>query len=146
MPAFAHLVARQFDSSTGGGGISATAIGLIVGVGIVPALICLYVVSWLFWCYPYNRTCCCTRRKKKQPDPEITEPHVGVISSGETLYEKRIAPPQRPAGNYRSESGGMSGPSGHRLFKPDPRLSLQTVDSGYNGYAGRSNQEPKPFV
>jgi len=147
MPVITHLVARQnfeISSGGGGGGITATAIGLIVGIGIIPALILIYVVSWLFWCYPYNRTCCCTRRKKRQPDPEITEPHSGAISSGETVYEKRMDLPQRPASNRRSESGSSYGaPAPARLSKNNPRLSMQTVDSNYTG---RITHEPKPFV
>jgi len=144
MPAITHLVARQFTDSSPTAGISATAIGLIVGLGIVPVIILIWVVSWLFWCYPYNRSCCCTRRKKKQPDPEVTEQRDGTIMSGETLYEKRTDIPDRPTTTYRTESGNSNGVTGGtRLTKADPRLSMQTVDSTYTG---RATQEPKPFV
>jgi len=146
MPAIQHLVARQSIAlGGGGGGITPTAIGLIVGIGIIPALILIYVVSWLFWCYPYNRTCCCTRRKKKEADPELTEPpYNGGISSGETVYEKHVGAPQRPEPPSRFESGSSYGsPAGNRLTKNDPRFSLQTIDSSYNG---RATQEPQRFV
>ncbi|KAF2818409.1 hypothetical protein CC86DRAFT_413918 [Ophiobolus disseminans] len=143
MPAISHLVARQFSSGSSGG-ISTTAIGLIVGIGIIPVFILIWVVSWLFWCYPYNRTCCCTRRKKKQPDPEMTEQNDGTITSDETLHEKRMDIPQRPVTTYRTETGSSYGVNGGvRLTKTDPRLSMQTVDSSYTG---RTTQEPKPFV
>jgi len=146
MPAISHVVARQLSLGGATGGISATAIGLIVGIGIVPALILIYVVSWLFWCYPYNRTCCCTRRKKKEVDPELTEaPYNGGISSGETVYEKRANPSQRPDPPSRFESGSSyyGPPAGNRLTKNDPRFSLQTIDSTNNG---RATHEPQRFV
>jgi hypothetical protein len=150
MPSLAHLVARQSISlSGGGGGITPTAIGLIVGIGIIPAIILIFVVSWLFWCYPYNRICCCTRRKKMQPDPEVTEPYNGVpyrgvVSSGENVQEKRVDAFHRPDPPSRFESGSSYGsPAGNRLTKNDPRFSLQTIDSSYNG---RTNQEPQRFV
>jgi hypothetical protein len=143
MPAISHLVARQFSSSVSTSGISPTSIGLIVGIGIVPVIILIWVVSWLFWCYPYNRTCCCTRRKKKQPDPEITEQADGTILSGETLHEKRVGVPGRPVAAFRTESGNSYVSHGNRLTKTDPRMSAQTVDSGLTG---RVMYEPKPFV
>lgn len=146
MPTVSHLVARQFAEGGSSGGISATAIGLIIGLGIVPVIILVWVVSWLFWCYPYNRSCCCTRRKKKEADPEITEQRFdGTITSDETLHEKHIAAPERPVTTYRTESGSSYGAygGGNRLTKADPRLSMQTVDSNYTG---RVAHEPKPYV
>jgi hypothetical protein len=144
MPSIVHLAPRLLEGSTTGG-LSATAIGLIVGIGIIPVFILIWVVSWLFWCYPYNRSCCCTRRKKKQPEEEMADTPVTPVTSDETLREKalyNIPSNSRSSTTYRTESGGSSN-NATRLTKADPRISMQTVGSG------RSVQimhEPRPFV
>jgi len=144
--------------SSSSGGISATAIGLIVGLGIIPVIILIWVVSWLFWCYPYDRSCCCTRRKKKQVDEEINGHRHKTGRSLDSLHEKAAYPmpgPERPSMSYRNESGnsttsndgnayaGNRTYSNNRLSKPDPRLSLNTVNSTNTMHY---TQEPKPFV
>jgi hypothetical protein len=138
MPALVHLVPRVFgDGSATTGGISATAIGLIVGLGIIPLIILIWVVSWLFWCYPYDRSCCCTRRKKKQPDVEKPGPFHKTGRSLDSFHEKSAYPmPARPsAANVRTESGNSN-----RLTKTDPRLSINSSNTI------QEMQEPKRFV
>ncbi|EAT87153.1 hypothetical protein SNOG_06089 [Parastagonospora nodorum SN15] len=139
MPAVAHLTRRLLEGGSSGG-ISATSIGLIVGLGVVPVIICVWVVSWLFWCYPYDRSCCCTRRKKKQQlDEEINPTGHRTGRSLDSLHEKAAYP--MPAGqapvNYRTESGNPG-----RLQKTDPRFSVQTANSSNTIHYV---QEPKPF-
>jgi hypothetical protein len=141
MPALVHLARRFLESGTTEG-ISATAIGLIVGLGIVPVIILIWVVSWLFWCYPYDRSCCCTRRKKKQADVEASEQMTTNIASQTMYHEKaNYHAPERPTPNYRTESGNSNG--GNRLTKTDPRISLQTIASNNTIHVAH---EPKPFV
>jgi hypothetical protein len=148
MPAIPHLAPRFLESSSSGG-ISGTAIGLIVGLGIVPVIILVWVVSWLFWCYPYDRSCCCTRRKKKQQ--EVVEEKPGPFHktgrSLDSLHEKTAYPmPVRPSNNYRTESGNSFGNNNtnsygnKRLTKTDPRLSMNSTDTM------QISQEPKRFV
>jgi hypothetical protein len=143
MPALVHLVPR-LDVGGNTGGILATSIGLIVGLGIVPVVILVWVVSWLFWCYPYDRSCCCTRRKKKQADPELDFAPAGyTVANPNTIHEKgQYTAPQRPANNFRSESGN-SAPNGNRLTKTDPRMSMNTIASNSTIQV---THEPKPFV
>lgn len=143
-----HLAKRLLDGGSSGA-ISATSIGLIVGLGIIPVIILIWVVSWLFWCYPYDRSCCCTRRKKKQPaDQEAYHGH-RTGREVDSLHEKAGLPmPDRPSmAYYRSESGNSNGSNGYnghnRLSKQDPRLSLNTVNSTNTIHY---TQEPKPFV
>ncbi|KAH8725382.1 hypothetical protein GQ44DRAFT_772056 [Phaeosphaeriaceae sp. PMI808] len=135
MPTLVHLVPRVLEAGETAG-ISPTAIGLIVGVGIIPVFILFYVVSWLFWCYPYDRTCCCRRRKKKVADMEN-----GMPLNREAIREKAgFDIPGRPLNNDRSASGTPNG--GSRFAKADPRFSAQTIGSNNIQYA----QEPKRFV
>ncbi|OAL07055.1 hypothetical protein IQ06DRAFT_6774 [Phaeosphaeriaceae sp. SRC1lsM3a] len=137
-----HLAKRLLDGGSSGS-ISATAIGLIVGLGIIPVIILIWVVSWLFWCYPYDRSCCCTRRKKKLPkDEEFNHGH-RTGREVDSLHEKAGLPmPERPSMTYyRSESGNSNG--SNRITKPDPRSSLNTVNSTNTLHY---TQEPKPFV
>jgi hypothetical protein len=136
-----HLTRRVLDGGSTGA-ISGTAIALIVCLGILPVVILVWVVSWLFWCYPYDRSCCCTRRKKKQNDEEINNPAHRTGRSVDTLHGKAVYPvPERPSMQYRTESGRIS--NGNRITKTDPRLSLQTIDSTHTM---NYTQEPKPFV
>jgi hypothetical protein len=139
MAAVNHLTRRLLEGGSSGG-ISATSIGLIVGLGIVPVIICIWVVSWLFWCYPYDRSCCCTRRKKKQADVEAVLPGHRTGRSLDSLHEKATypMPAGRPPVNYRTESSNSA-----RLQKADPRLSIQTANSQNTIHYV---QEPKPFV
>lgn len=140
MPAITHLTRRLLDSGSSGG-ISATSIGLIVGLGIIPVVILIWVVSWLFWCYPYDRSCCCTRRKKKQqPDEELNQPGHRTGRSLDSFHEKAAypIPADRTPTTYPTEPSNSA-----RLQKTDPRLSIQTSNSQNTIHY---MQEPKPFV
>jgi hypothetical protein len=142
MPTLAHLVPRALEGSTTSGGISATAIGLIVGIGVVPVFVLIWVVSWLFWGYPNDRNWCCMRRKKKQADSESMLERESTIPSQETIYEKKVYNvPERPMTNPHNESGNLAG--GNRLTKTDPRISMQTIGSNSTVQVV---QEPKRFV
>lgn len=142
MPALAHLAPRFLNGSTTSGGISATSIGLIVGIGIIPVFILIWVVSWLFWGYPNDRNWCCMRRKKKQADSESMLQNESTVPSQETIHEKKAYNvPERPMTNHRNEFGHSA--NGHRLTKTDPRISMQTIGSNSTVQVV---QEPKRFV
>jgi hypothetical protein len=139
-----HLTRRVLESGSGGG-VSGTAIALIICLGIIPVIVLVWVVSWLFWCYPYDRSCCCTRRKKKQPDVEKPMHQKGRSLDSfhqRAPQEKAAYPiPERPSMQYRTESNQFN--TGNRLTKTDPRLSQHTVDSTQDMHY---TQEPKRFV
>ncbi|KAL5116182.1 hypothetical protein ACEQ8H_005959 [Pleosporales sp. CAS-2024a] len=137
MPAVALVARQSITEGSTSGTISATSIGLIVGLGIVPVIICIWVVSWLFWCYPYDRSCCCTRSKKKQADEQIVQPGHGTGRSLDSLDEKATypVPARRPTVENRTNSG--------RLQKADPRISVQSSNSQNSV---QYVQEPKRFV
>jgi len=154
MPAIMHLHAR-FLSSTGTSGINATVIGLIVGLGLIPAFILIWVVIWLLFFYPSDRNCCCVKRKRRSDTPEMLEQGGNTDASQEAVYEKAIYDlPQRPfAAHARTESGSSSVTG--RLTKPDPNKSTTAVsktDTRMSMYSVASAstvqcvQEPKPFV
>jgi hypothetical protein len=146
MPAV-HLQPR-FLEDAGSGGISATAIGLIVGIGLVPAIILIWVVIFLFFAYPNDRNFCCMKRRKGQGTSEKKATRASTLSSAETLYENEKGVydlPKRPFPTHaRTESGGSS--RSGRLSKVDPkrpatgasktdtRMSLQSVGSGSTVY------------
>jgi hypothetical protein len=138
MSTIVHLSARQFALDSGTGGISSTAIGLIVGVGVVPVFILVWVVSWLFWGYPNDRNFCCVRRRKKQSDAEKMEstlPSRGVVNekANYNLPERQVTNQGMDRGNSR----------GGRLSKTDPRFSLQTIGSNSSVQVV---QQPQRFV
>lgn len=154
MPAIAHLQARfLIDSSSGG--ISATAIGLIIGVGLVPALILVWVVVWLLFFYGSNRNCCCVNRKTHPETSRDLEKGGRRDTSQEMLYEKAVYDlPQRPfVAHSRTEPGISSG--ARRLSKPDPNRpatrvshvdSRMSVQSHASANTVQGVQEPKRFV
>jgi hypothetical protein len=150
MPVIAHLQARFLEDASGNGGISTTAIALIVCLGIVPCIILIWAVCYLFWAYPYDRNCCCIKRKRR-PEPQSVLNQAPM--SEETLYEKPgVVPPQRPfSAQTKIESGSSSNNGrlqkqqrpGSEIDSRGTRMSLQSVASANNfTYA----QEPKPFV
>jgi hypothetical protein len=147
MPTIAHrLQPRILEDSNGNGGISNTAIALIVVLGILPALVLAWTVCYLFWAYPYDRNCCCIKRKRRAKEPEAP-------LSEETTYEKPVlAPPQRPyTGEMRTESGNSSNSGrltkqqrpGSGVTKYDTRMSQQSVASTNTIQV---SQEPQRFV
>lgn len=144
MPAIAHLAPR-FLAGSSTGGISGTAIALLICVGVIPAIALIWVCIWLLFFYSNGRNCCCMRRKRAATEPEMFE---GTISSDDALNEKAdFTLPQRPTAAYRAESGSSSErPRDSRgtLKKHHPRESMQSQ------YSSNSTipviQEPKPFV
>ncbi|CAN9361587.1 unnamed protein product [Alternaria alternata] len=151
MPAIAHLQARFLEDSSGSGGISGTAIALIVCLGIVPCIVLIWAVCYLFWAYPYDRNCCCIKRKR-HPEPQSVLNQAPM--SEETLYEKPgVAPPQRPFSGqqYRTDTGSSS--NSGRLQKQqrpgsgvDPRNTRMSLNSVVSANTITYAQEPKPFV
>lgn len=151
MPAIPNLQPRWSDGDSGG--ISATAIGLIVAFGLVPCVIIIWVVIFLFFAYPNDRNWCCMKRKKHKDNiPDMQQNQTETDSSQETLHEKlAYGLPKRPfTAQVRTESGSSS--NSGRLTKErrtsgptryDTRLSLQSVGSA-NTVQGA--QEPKRFV
>ncbi|KAL6160478.1 hypothetical protein ACJQWK_02224 [Exserohilum turcicum] len=147
MPAIVHLQPRLIGQSGGNGGVTGTAIALIVCVGIIPCIIIIWAVCFLFWAYPYDRNCCCMKRKRR-PEPASVLKQAPL--SQETLYEKEnMGLPQRPfSAQVRSESGSSSN-SGrlHKAPRPgsgmDTRASVQSVGSVNTVQV---THEPKPFV
>ena len=68
-----HPIFDQSTSSSSpdesGTKISTKAIGLIVGLGIVPLIIVMGVVIWLLVCYGNDRLCCpCGAKRKRKAD------------------------------------------------------------------------------
>lgn len=151
MPIIAHLQARFTDEGVSGG-ISATAIGLIVGLGLVPALILIWVAAWLMVCYPANRNCCCMRRKARADSTDGLESGGNSDLSRESLHEKAIDNmPQRP---YNAQSRTESGTSqeNRRLTKIEPKrpgTGILRIDTGLSMQSRGSIQgvqEPQRFV
>merc|ERR1711920_8859 len=62
MPAIAHLAPRLLAGSSTGG-ISGTAIALLICIGAIPAIALIWVCVWLLFFYSNGRNCCCMRRK-----------------------------------------------------------------------------------
>jgi hypothetical protein len=150
MPAIAHLQARFLEDASGNGGISNTAIALIVVLGILPCIVLIWAVCYLFWAYPYDRNCCCMKRKRRTNEPDVVDQSA---MSEATLYEKPgLALPQQPfSAQVRADARSSSGIG--RLQKAqrpnsgvsnmDTRLSLQSVRSANTVQVAH---EPKPFV
>jgi hypothetical protein len=149
MPAIGHLQARFLESSSGGG-ITGTAIALIICLGLIPSIAVIWAICYLFWAYPYDRNCCCIKRKRR-PEPQSVLNQAPM--SEETLYEKQgMGLPQRPfAAQVRSDSGSSSNSGrlqkqyrpGSGNYKGETRMSLQSVTSANSVQVAH---EPKPFV
>ncbi|CAA9960658.1 hypothetical protein HRS9139_00017 [Pyrenophora teres f. teres] len=151
MPAIAHLQARFLEDS-GSGGVSGTAIALIIFLGILPVIVLFWAVCFLFWAYPNDRNWCCMRRKRR-PEPEsmLTQTPIQAPMTEKPLHERPgMTLPQRPSSvQFQTEPG--SGNTG-RLQKhqrqgswgtrQQARASMQSFGSG----SGQMVQEPKPFV
>lgn len=145
MPAIAHLAPRFLEGGSSGG-ISGTAIAVLVIVGIIPVIAVIWVSVWLLFFYGKGRNCCCMRRKKgTSTTPEVAET---PMSSDATLNEKTdYTLPQRPDPAWRAESGSSSdGPRESRgtLKKHHPRESLQSQWSSNSTIPVM--QEPKQMV
>jgi hypothetical protein len=144
MPAIAHLAPHLLARSTSGG-ISGTAIAVLVCVGVVPVIALIWVCIWLLFFYSGGRNCCCMRRKKVVVEPEMFE---SPVSSNGILNEKKdYTLPQRPTTAYRNESGSSAErarDSRGTLKKHHPRESLQSQWSSNSTIP--VVQEPKPFV
>jgi len=149
MPAIVHLVPRFIEDGPSNG-ITATGIGLIVGVGIIPAIVLMWVCCWLMICYPHDRTCWCAKSRKRKAREDLGEKG-NPIAGDNTLDEKQNYAVNRPATNHRMESGSSNG-SG-RLSKAAPprplqpqqptRMSVQSVGSDRTM---AFQQEPQRFV
>lgn len=125
MPAIAHLAPR-FPGGSSSGGISGTAIAVIVIIGIIPVIALIWVCIWLLFFYSNGRNCCCMRRKRAAAGPSALE---SPITSAETLNEKTdYTLPQRPASAWRSDSGSSTERQDNRgtLKKHHARESLQS--------------------
>ena len=144
MPAIAHLAPRFLAGSTTGG-ISGTAIALLICIGAIPAIALIWVCVWLLFFYGNGRNCCCMRRKGAATQPEMSE---GATSSDESLNEKAdYTLPRKPAATYGAESGPFTErPRDSRgtLKKHHPRESMQSQWSSNSTIPVM--QEPKPFV
>ncbi|KAF2849789.1 hypothetical protein T440DRAFT_533383 [Plenodomus tracheiphilus IPT5] len=158
MPALQfHQLQPRFTTNGGSGNISATAIGLLIGVGLIPVIILIWVVCWLLFAYPHGRNICCCVRKRKtntHPPPQMVQ-RGSSDTSQETLYEEAgVTMPKRPyAVHSRTESGSSSGTG--RLKKErerEGRLEWQRREMRMSGVSERSGetvvvvQEPKRFV
>ncbi|KAH6629463.1 hypothetical protein C7974DRAFT_186787 [Boeremia exigua] len=144
MPAIAHLAPRFLEGSSSGG-ISGTAIGVLVVVGVIPVFALIWVCVWLLFFYSNGRNCCCMRRKRAASGPDMLE---SSMSSEATLNEKADYNfPQRPAPAWRGDSGSSTerpGDSSRFLKKHHPRESLQSQWSSNSTVP--VVQEPKPMV
>ncbi|KAF2996843.1 hypothetical protein E8E13_003631 [Curvularia kusanoi] len=144
MPAIARLAPRLLDGGTSGG-ISGTAIAVLVIVGIIPVVAVIWVAVWLLFGYSNGRNCCCMRRKKSSSTaPDMIE---SPMTSGSTLNEKtEYTLPQRPASAWRADSGSSREPprSPGTLKKHRPRESLTSQWSSNSTIP--VVQEPKQMV
>lgn len=154
MPAVPHLQPRFLESG-GSSGISASAIGLLVAFGLIPCIVIIWVVIFLFFAYPYDRNWCCMKRKKHKDNiPELPVGRGATDWSEETLQEKSTHNlPKRPFVTHDRTNSGNSSNTG-RLTKErssqgaskyNARISLQSVGS-VNAVQGVGPQEPKRFV
>ena len=149
MPAIAYLaphLAPRFLEGSSSGGISGTAIAVLVIVGIIPVIALIWVCVWLLFFYGNGRNCCCMRRKTARMDPEVLE---GPVSSEKTLNEKTdYTLPQKPVSAWRSESGSSTDRPATRdsrtIKKHHPRESLQSQWSSNSTIP--VVQEPKQMV
>jgi hypothetical protein len=145
MPAIVHLAPRFLEGSSSGG-ISATAIAVLICVGVIPVFALIWVCVWLLFFYSNGRNCCCMRRKKASTEPEAL---ASPVTSEEALNEKAdFTLPQRPLATFRTESeASAERPRDSRgtLKKHHPRESMQSQWSS-NSTIPVVVQEPKPFV
>lgn len=128
MPAI-HLQPRLLEN-TGPGGVSTKSIGLLIGIGLVPVFILIWVVCWLLFAYPHDRNlCCCVRKRHKSHSiaPEMLQRGSSTDTSQETLYEKAdYTLPQRPYAAYsRTESGNSNTSGGVNVCHVDGRLGKE---------------------
>jgi hypothetical protein len=144
MPAIAHLQRRILEDASGNGGISTTAIVLIVVLGILPCIVLIWAVCYLFWAYPYDRNCCCIKRKRRA-DKEQT-----AVTQEQMYQQSGMAPVPQPQGPFsdqaRTEPGSGRLQKGRPMspgVKMDTRMSLASVGSSNTIQFA---QEPKPFV
>ncbi|OSS52913.1 hypothetical protein B5807_02815 [Epicoccum nigrum] len=144
MPAIIRLAPRLLEGSSTGG-ISGTAIAVLVIVGIIPVIAVIWVSVWLLFFYGKGRNCCCMRRKKaSSTTPDVVE---SPMTSASTLDEKiDYTLPQRPASAWRAESGSPNErPRDSRTLKKHrPRESLQSQWSSNSTIP--VVQEPKQLV
>ncbi|KAJ4985073.1 hypothetical protein SVAN01_09444 [Stagonosporopsis vannaccii] len=144
MPAIVHLTPR-LEIGGSSGGISGTAIAVLVIVGIIPVVALIWVCIWLLFGYSRDRNCCCVRRKRSGPAPEPLESN---MSSEATLNEKHdYTLPQRPISAWRTDSGSSTEqPRDSRgtLKKHQPRESIQSQWSSNSTIP--VVQEPKQMV
>lgn len=146
MPSVAHLIARASDSNSNGG-LNATGIGLIVGVGIIPAIILMWVVCWLMICYPHDRTCWCGKSRKRKAREDLGEKGVTDFSQ-DTLYDRPAPNVQRPDAGYRMESGSSneSAQMARGQTTRTNKLTRESVQSVNSASTIAVHQEPKRFV
>lgn len=129
------------ESTSNGPGISATAIALIVCVGVIPVLITGGFVIWLLFFYGHDRLCCpCFGRKKGKDQGNFHEEKNegdGEFSTGssENVKLKELVKgmglphpmaPQRPGSVLRADSV---------MSRQSSRTSVEQV-----------MKEPEPFV
>ncbi|KAF2621895.1 hypothetical protein BU25DRAFT_229431 [Macroventuria anomochaeta] len=143
MPPIAHLAPRFLEGSSSGG-ISGTAIAVLIVVGVIPVIALIWVCVWLLFFYGNGRNCCCMRRKRAATEPEVLE---SPMSNEATLNEKtNYTLPQRPVSAWRSESGSSTERPRDRetLKKHHPRESMQSQWSSNSTIP--VVQEPKQMV
>lgn len=146
MPAIVHLAPR-LELGNSSGGISGSAIAVLVIVGIIPVFALIWVCVWLLFGYSRDRNCCCVRRKRVTPEPAPVE---GSMPSDATLNEKNdYTLPQRPISAWRTDSGSSTEqPRDSRtLKKHHPRESIQSQWSSSSTVpVVQEMQEPKQMV
>lgn len=143
MPAIAHLAPR-LELGGSSGGISGSAIAVLVIVGIIPVFALIWVCVWLLFGYSRDRNCCCIRRKRATTEPAPLE---SPMSSDATLNEKNdYTLPERPVSAWRADSGSdIESPRDSRVLKKhQPRESIQSQWSSSSTVP--VVQEPKQMV
>ncbi|KAH9880303.1 hypothetical protein IAQ61_000592 [Plenodomus lingam] len=148
MPALPlHHLAARYTTDQGAGGISATAIGLIVGVGLVPALILLWVICWLLFGYPFGRNMCCCVRKRKTDALQPMQMQRGSSDLSENPFNEKagVTMPKKPYEVWaRTESGSSS--EGAGVLEQSGGRGGRLERQRDSGLSDMGVQEPKRFV
>lgn len=93
--------------NTSSGGISSTAIVLIVCVGIVPVFLIAGVVIWALFFYGADRACCCSGKHKREKKLRKNRDSIGSAS---TVFDEASTGslPKQPEQAVRSASSFFS--------------------------------------
>ncbi len=118
-------------------------IALIVILGVIPALVLIWVCIWLLFFYAGDRTCWCTKRKRKTPSPDYLEKTASYdANQPDSNYNSSY---NIPSGPYTARSTVEAQHSDPTILTP-PALRADARGSKGSMNSLQVSQEPKPFV